>query len=122
MKPVRDTIMTMPLRPAARAWRNARCSNGFSRSTPGEAESLEHRAGGRALHRERRDLLGHLADLDVEADRGVEQPVDLALRGAQPVLALAEAKHRAVVDEVAGIIAPHAVGDPSGLELARYRA
>ena len=50
--------------------------------------------------RQRRDLLGDLADLHVEADRGVEQPVELPFGGADAVLVRAQAEYRAVVDEM----------------------
>jgi len=69
------------------------------------------------LHRERGDLFGRLADLDIEAERRVEQPVELPFRRTEPVLALPHAKHRAVVEHVPGIVAPHAVGHTIGLEL-----
>src|SRR5580698_6053126 len=83
----------------------------------GQAGRFEHRAGGGPLDGESRDLLGDFADFNIEADRRIEQPIDLALRRAEPIFARSQAKHGAVVDEMAGIIAPDTVGDSIRFEL-----
>src|SRR5579871_1352826 len=85
----------------------------------GETGGFEDCTGGRSLQGESRNLRGDLAHLDLEADGRIEQPVDLTLRRAQPILALAEREDRAVVQQVPGIVAPDAIGHASGLELAQ---
>ncbi len=74
---------------------------GFQLLHAGEPELLQDRAGRRALQCQCGDLLGDFGDGDVEAARGIEQPVDLPLGGAQPVFVLAQPEDRAVVDHVA---------------------
>ena len=83
----------------------------------GETGGLQHREGGRPLQGERRNLLRDLRHVDFETHRRIQQPVDLSLGGAQPVLVLAEPEHRTIVDQMTGIVAPHAIGDPVDLEL-----
>src|SRR5882757_7274185 len=82
-----------------------------------QAQRLENRAGGWTLHRKRGDLFGDLADFDVKTDGRIQQPIDLPFRRANPVVALAQAKHGAVIDEMTRIVAPHAIGDAIRLEL-----
>src|ERR1700676_2144772 len=84
---------------------------------PLQAHRLEHGAGGRALDRERGYLLGNLSDLDVETDGRIQKPIDLAFRRANSIFALAQAKDGAIIDEMARIVAPYAVGDAIRLEL-----
>jgi len=76
-------------------------------------------ARGRSLYRERSDLLGDVVDLDLEADGGRPQPVELMLRGAQTVFVRSEAEHGAIIDEVSLIVAPHGVGHPARRKLAQ---
>src|ERR1700674_3478935 len=84
---------------------------------PPQTRRLEHRAGGGALNRKGGYLLGALADLDVETDGRIEQPIELAFRRANPILAFAHAKYRAVIDEMTRIVAPYTVGHTIRLEL-----
>ncbi len=81
------------------------------------ADRLQHGAAGRALQRQRGDVVRVLDDLDVETEGRARQPVELALLRAQPVVALAQVKDRAVVDDLAVVVAPDAVADPAGLDL-----
>src|ERR1700681_1295560 len=90
---------------------------GLELINPPQTRRLEHRAGGGALNRKGGYLLGDLADLDVETDGRIEQPIELAFRRANPILAFAHAKNRAVVDEMTRIVAPYTVGDTIRLEL-----
>src|ERR1700676_1559597 len=84
---------------------------------PRQPRRLEHRAGGGALTRKSGKLLGDLADLDVETDGRIEQPIEPAFRRANPILAFAHAKYRAVIDEMTRIVAPYTVGHTIRLEL-----
>ena len=90
---------------------------GLQRFDAAQARRLQYRTGRGSLNRESRDLIGDLGDLDVEAYARVQKPVDLPLGGAQAKLALAQPEQGAVVDQMAGIVAPHAVLDPVDLEL-----
>ena len=54
---------------------------------------------------------------DVEAVRGARQPVELPLLRAQPIVAFAQVKDRAVVDDLAVVVAPDAVADLARLDL-----
>src|SRR6202789_4726883 len=83
-----------------------------------QAERLETRAQSRTLYRQSGYLLRDLADLHVEPDGGIEQPIDLPFRRANPIFMLSQAKQGAVVDEMPGLVAPNAIGDPVRLELA----
>ena len=91
---------------------------GFQALDSRETELLQHRARGRSLERERRDLLSHFADLHVEANGGIQEPVELTFCSAQPVLGLAQPEHGAVIDDVTGVVAPDAVADAIDAQLA----
>src|ERR1700688_497313 len=82
-----------------------------------QAHRLEHGTGGWPLDRKRGYLLGNLADVDVETDGRIQKPIDLAFRRANPIFAFAQAKYRAVIDEMTRVVAPHTVGDAIRLEL-----
>ena len=101
----------------ARGHRQASVLEGLEALDAGEPGRLQQRARGRPLHGERRHLLGHLADLDVESERRGGKPVQLPLAGADAVLAPAQAEHRAVVDQVSLIVAPESVSDAPGCHL-----
>src|SRR6202041_3877217 len=57
-----------------------------------QAERLENRARSRTLYRQSGYLLRNLADLHVEPDGGIEQPIDLPFRRANPIFMLSQAK------------------------------
>ena len=80
---------------------------------------MQQFAGSRALHGERGDLLGDLADLDVKADRRGREPVELSLGGAHAVLVVGHAKDGAVIDQLALVVAPHRIRDPPRPRLAQ---
>jgi hypothetical protein len=89
------------------------------------AHLAQYRTARRTLQRERGDLVRVLDDRDVEAERRARQPVELALLRAEPVVALAQVEDRAVVDDLAVVVAPDAVTDLAGLDLrdvARHEA
>src|SRR6185436_7138879 len=72
---------------------------------------LEGAPGQRTLERDRRDLLGDVIDGDVEV-AGVEgQPAELGVGGGPEVLGLGESMDRAVVDDLAVLVAPGRVPD-----------
>src|SRR5580698_6825270 len=77
----------------------------------------QYRVCGGTLQRECRDLRRDLGHLHVEADRRIQQPVDLTLRRAQAVFVLAQPEYRSIVEHMTRVVAPDAVGDPVRLEL-----
>src|SRR4029077_15081267 len=109
------------LRPPAQRPRHREQSvfEGFEAFDARQTHRLQQLAGSRALHRERRDLLGDLADLDVKAERGGREPVELSLRGAYTVFVVGHAKDGAVIDQMALVVAPHRVRDPPRPRLAQ---
>jgi hypothetical protein len=64
------------------------------------------------------DLFGDVLDLHVEAGRRVRQPDQLAFLAAQAEVLIAKAEQGAVVEHVAGIVAPDRIGDAARLQLA----
>ena len=80
------------------------------------ARRLEDGAAVGALERERGDRLGHVLDGDVEP-RGVHrQPAVLRVGGGPAQLVLGHPVDRAVVDDLAVLVAPRGVDDLADLE------
>src|SRR6267143_4283456 len=75
--------------------------------------------GGRPLHGEGPEVLGHVLDLDVEPDARVLQPFQVRLRRRQPERTVSEVPERPVVDRLASTVAPRRVVDVPLSELLR---
>ncbi len=76
----------------------------------GAGEPLEELARSRTLQRERAELVGHVGDRDVEAGGARVEPARVALGRREPEMRVADARDRAVVDDLAARVAPRRVG------------
>ena len=81
------------------------------------AAAIQHRARLRSLQRERGHLLGALGDGHVHADRVHVQPAQRRFGGGEAEAVLVEARHRAVVEQLAFVVAPAGVVHLSDGEL-----
>ena len=70
------------------------------------AERLEYRPGGWALQRKGGDTVRDVADVDLQADGVVLQPAQVGFGGRHAEELLVEASDGAIVDHLAGVIAP----------------
>src|SRR5258706_9216349 len=80
---------------------------------------LEHRPRERPLERDRGDLFRDVLDRHVQAASVEREPALLRIRGGPPELVRGEAMDRAVVDDLAVLVAPGRVVDLPDLELRR---
>ena len=79
----------------------------------GQIEGGEDRAGPRTLERDRGDRRALVLDRDVEAQGRVEEPVEVVLLGAEPEGPVLQAVERAVVEDLAVVVAPQRVAHPA---------
>ena len=70
------------------------------------AERLQDGPGGRALQRERGNALRNIGDLHLESCGVVLEPAQIRLGRGHAEAVLIQARHGAVVDHLAGVIAP----------------
>ncbi len=80
----------------------------------------EDRARQRSLERERGERLRDVFDLHVEPRRVVLEPAQVRLRRGDAELVLAQARDRAVVEHLAGGVAPRRIGDLADLQAADF--
>ncbi len=92
-------------------------AEGFQRVETRQPQFAEHAERRRSLHGERRHVLSFVGDRHIQADCGGLQPGKMALLRTQPVLAFAQVEDRAVVDDLALVVAPDRVGDAPGPDL-----
>ena len=98
-----------------------------SRTAPEVPEIRERRPGRRledvprerALERERRGRLGLVDDRDIQSGAVLAEPSKLGIRGRPAIQALVEPVDRAVIDDLAVLVAPGRVVDRPDLELRR---
>src|SRR3974377_698915 len=72
---------------------------------------LQDVAGTRTLERDRRDALGDLLDLDLEAPGVQAQPAEGGVGGREPPGRLVEPRQRPVVEPPAVLVAPGGIDD-----------
>jgi hypothetical protein len=82
----------------------------------GVARGAQHLARGRALDGDGREPRAGVLEADPIAARGRREPVEGRVGGGQAVVVLAEAGDRAVVDDLAAVVAPAGVGDAADRE------
>ena len=70
------------------------------------------------MQRQACDVDRFFPDADIEADSRGDQPRQMALRGTQTVITITQMKDRAIVDDLALIVAPDRVRYPAGANLA----
>ena len=87
-------------------------SNAFRGVDTVEAHLLQYRAGCRPLERQGSDLVRHVADRDVGISESCHlQPRDACAAAGEHEAVACEFEDRAVVDDPAIVVTPHAVSD-----------
>src|SRR5262249_13530809 len=82
-------------------------------------DAREQPPRGRSLERERGRLFGDVLDVDLHAERVLAEPPKVRVGRGPAVGVLLEPRHRAVVDDLAALVAPRRVDDLTDLDLSR---
>src|SRR5207237_475635 len=73
------------------------------------AKRLKNRARGRSLDGERSDVLGNIGKTHIHAGGVVLEPAQIGLGRGHAKHVLSQTSHRAIVDDLAGVVAPRRV-------------